>query len=65
MSTVDEKNLRWVLYRTVLVVFVAESAADEEDEEDALEQIYITGLAIPYSGYELTGWILGQVQIDM
>uniref|UniRef100_A0A914WVK7 EF-hand domain-containing protein n=1 Tax=Plectus sambesii TaxID=2011161 RepID=A0A914WVK7_9BILA len=33
----------------------AESTDAGEDEDESMEQIYITGVYIPYSGYELTG----------
>jgi hypothetical protein len=33
----------------------------QEEEEDVLEAIYITGMTLPYFSYEITGWILAQV----
>lgn len=39
-----------------------ESAPEgDEDDEDIEENIYITGMIIPYFSYELTGWLLSQV----
>ncbi|KAF7623367.1 hypothetical protein Mgra_00010293, partial [Meloidogyne graminicola] len=38
-----------------------ENDEDNENEENVLETIYITGMTLPYVSYEITGWILSQV----
>lgn len=35
--------------------------AEENEEEDIVETIYITGMTVPYLSYQITGWILAQV----
>uniref|UniRef100_A0A0N4ZPH7 Ryanodine receptor 44F n=1 Tax=Parastrongyloides trichosuri TaxID=131310 RepID=A0A0N4ZPH7_PARTI len=42
-------------------VVETEEVIDDDDNEATNEFIYITGLAIPYISYEITGWVLSQV----
>ncbi|KHN71712.1 Ryanodine receptor 3 [Toxocara canis] len=47
---------------TVLKYFLSSSEVDDsEEEEEATERIYITGMILPYISYEVTGWMLAQL----
>ncbi|VDM85230.1 unnamed protein product [Strongylus vulgaris] len=35
--------------------------SEVEEDDDTVETVYISGMMIPYIDYEITGWVLAQV----
>ncbi|TKR86989.1 hypothetical protein L596_011474 [Steinernema carpocapsae] len=71
--TIEKSTLYLAFFINVILLFhrvnITQSSsteleavnAEEEDEDEGSEVIYITGMTIPYFAYELTGWILAQI----
>ncbi|UMM36210.1 hypothetical protein L5515_008471 [Caenorhabditis briggsae] len=69
-KTIEKITLYLAFFINVILLFhrvdishteAAETASEGDDDEDAVESIFITGLQFPYMEYEITGWMLAQV----
>ncbi|ULT90419.1 hypothetical protein L3Y34_008632 [Caenorhabditis briggsae] len=69
-KTIEKITLYLAFFINVILLFhrvdishteAAEAASEGDDDEDAVESIFITGLQFPYMEYEITGWMLAQV----
>ncbi|KAK6059234.1 ryanodine Receptor TM 4-6 [Cooperia oncophora] len=68
-KTIEKTTLYLAFFINVILLFhrveirnsEPEKSEVEEDEENANEMVFITGMVVPYVEYELTGWVLAQV----
>ncbi|VDM37968.1 unnamed protein product [Toxocara canis] len=68
-KTIEKTTLYLAFFINVILLFhrvdithhQVSEGDDSEEEEEATERIYITGMILPYISYEVTGWMLAQV----
>ncbi|PIO64936.1 EF hand, partial [Teladorsagia circumcincta] len=67
-KTIEKTTLYLAFFINVILLFhrveikhmEPEKPEIEEDDENANEVVFITGMVVPYVEYELTGWVLSQ-----
>uniref|UniRef100_A0A8R1HP75 Ryanodine receptor n=2 Tax=Caenorhabditis japonica TaxID=281687 RepID=A0A8R1HP75_CAEJA len=69
-KTIEKITLYLAFFINVILLFhrvdispteAPEAASEGDDDEDATESIFITGMQFPYVEYEITGWMLAQI----
>uniref|UniRef100_A0A183D0G3 RR_TM4-6 domain-containing protein n=1 Tax=Gongylonema pulchrum TaxID=637853 RepID=A0A183D0G3_9BILA len=69
-KTIEKTTLYLAFFINVILLFhrvqimhqeAPSKSKAEDDESDDVELVFITGVVIPYTSYEVTGWMLAQL----
>lgn len=64
-KTIEKTTLYLAFFINVILLFhrirISDNVTSVNDTDDDMESVYISGVILPYTSYEVTGWMLAQL----
>ncbi|VDK79750.1 unnamed protein product [Litomosoides sigmodontis] len=64
-KTIEKTTLYLAFFINVILLFhrirISDNVTSQDEADEDMESIYISGVILPYTSYEVTGWMLAQL----